>query len=195
MSQTQQERREATRAKLIGAALEVFTRDGFADASTTAILKVAGVSRGAMYHHFADKADLFAAVYSHVEEQTTADIAVAAAEATDPLHALHLGVDAYLDAAEDPAAARIVLLDAPTALGWERWKALEEQHGLGLTIFVLQGAIDAGVMQPMPVVPLAHVLLGAMRDGALLVARSPDQAAARREVAEVLHGIVGALAI
>lgn len=192
---TQAERRAATRAALVDAARSLFARDGFAGASTTEILELAGVSRGAMYHHFVDKADLFAAVYEVVEEQATTDIAMAAAAATDdPLRALHLAVDAYLDAAEMPDVARIVLLDAPTALGWERWKALEEQYGLGLAIAALQAGIDAGALRALPVVPLAHVLLGALRDGALLVARADDPATARPDVSATLHGLVDALA-
>ena len=191
---TQQERREETRARLIAAARDLFGTHGFAATSTTRILDEAGVSRGAMYHHFADKADLFAAVYDQVEGEITQQIATEALSGSDTLDALHRGTDAYLDAAVDAQVARIVLLDAPTALGWERWQALEEQHGKALMLATLQAAIDEGVLRDLPLEPLAHVLLGAMRDAALLLARSENPRTARPDIAAVLHGMVDALA-
>lgn len=191
---TQQERRDATRGALLAAARAAFADQGYAATSTTAVIEAAGVSRGALYHHFEDKADLFAAVYEQIEVELTTQLATLVAAAGSPSEALHIGIDAYLDAATDPAVARIAVLDAPSALGYARWQQFHEQYGLGLTRAALGAAQEAGELRDLPLEPLAHVLLGALRDAALLIVRAEDPGAMRDEVAVALHGLLDGLA-
>src|SRR5919106_2544045 len=111
---------------------------------------------------------------------------VTAAAADNPFAALSAGVDALLEAAGEPEVNRIVLVDAPSVLGWERWREIGWRYGMGLTESVLQSAIDAGQLPPQPVRPLAHVLLGALDEAVLYVSRASDQATARSEMAMAL---------
>lgn len=189
-------RSAATRASLIGAARTLFGERGYADVGTEEIVKAAGVTRGALYHQFADKRELFAAVYEELEVELTAELAptaLAAAQAGDPLDALAAAAETFLVRFRDPALERIALIDAPSVLGWDRWREIGLQHGLGLTEAVLSAAIDAGVLAPQPARPLAHLLLGAIDEGALYVARSDAPETARSEtlaaIARLLDGL------
>ncbi|HZU39635.1 MAG TPA: TetR family transcriptional regulator [Solirubrobacteraceae bacterium] len=192
---TQAERSATTRAALLSAARRLFAERGFAEVGTEAIVRAAGVTRGALYHQFADKTELFAAVFEALEEQLAARIVeeLAAAGASDPLDELRLGVHAWLDACERPDVQRIALLDAPAVLGWERWREIGWRYGLGLVEAVLVEAVKRGRIAPQPVSALAHVLIGALDEAALYIARAADQAAARAEmeavVGELLRGL------
>jgi AcrR family transcriptional regulator len=184
----------ATRAALIAAARELFARDGYAAVATEEIVRAAGVTRGALYHHFAGKADLFSAVYEDVERRLVEQIAQSAmASATDPLQALLAGARAFLDACEDPAVRRIALVDAPSVLGWEQWRAIGMRYGLGLIEEAVRAAMDAGLIDEQPVSPLAHLLLGAMDEGAMLIARADDDGRTRAEVGASLERFLQAL--
>jgi AcrR family transcriptional regulator len=190
------EQSEATRGALIGAARELFAERGYGGVATEEIVRSAGVTRGALYHHFRDKRDLFQAVFEQVEGELTQDIATnALARASDPFEALQAGGQAFLDACLDPAVQRITLLDAPSVLGWETWRELGQTYGLGLIEGTLQAAIDAGLIEPQPVKPLAHLLLGALDEAGLLVARAEDVEAMRREVGESIARFLGALRV
>jgi AcrR family transcriptional regulator len=192
---TQAERSAATRGALVAAARRLFAERGYAAVGTPEVAAAAGVTRGALYHQFADKADLFLAVYEEVEQEVTARIGelTAAAGASDPLAALTAGAAAFLDACAEPEVHRILLLEAPAVLGWEKWRALGLEYGLGLTEAILRAAMDAGRIAEQPVRPLAHVLIGALDEAALYVARAADPAAARDEMRAVLRRIVGGL--
>ena len=187
-------RSEATRRQLVSAARALFGARGYADVGTEEIVRTAGVTRGALYHQFRDKADLFAAVAEEVEAEIAERIAAGAAGAADdPMGALRAGVRLFLDACAEPEVERIILLDAPAVLGWEAWRDLASRYGLGLVQLVLQSAMDAGAIAPQPVAPLAHFLIGALDECALYVARAGDPAAAREQCAaifdQVLRGI------
>jgi AcrR family transcriptional regulator len=183
-----------TRAGLIAVARGLFAERGYGGVPTEEIVRAAGVTRGALYHHFADKRELFLAVYEDVEREVVEQIAASAmASARDPLAAMHAGIDAFLDACEDPAVQRIGLLDAPSVLGWELWREVGMRYGLGLVQATLQAAMDAGLITAQPPLALAHLLLGAMDEGAMLVARADDGGRTRREVGASLSGIVEAL--
>src|SRR2546421_10255411 len=118
-SRTQSERSAATREALIAAARELFAERGYAAVGTEEIVRAAGVTRGALYHHFAGKRELFEAVHEDDERQLVERIAASAiSTSADPLQALHAGAQAFLDACEDPAVQRIALVDAPSVLGW-----------------------------------------------------------------------------
>ncbi len=188
------ERSDATRAALVAVARGMFGERGYAAVGTEEIVRAAGVTRGALYHHFADKRDLFKAVYEDVERDLVQRIAESAiASASDPFQALHAGAQAFLDACEDPAVGRIALLDAPSVLGWEQWRAIGLEYGFGLVQGTIQGAIDAGLIEPQPVGPLAHLLLGAIDEGAMLVARAGDGGETRKQVGEGVTRLLDAL--
>jgi AcrR family transcriptional regulator len=174
---------QATREALIAAAHALFAEQGFAGVATEEIVRAAGVTRGALYHHFDGKRELFAAVYEDVERQLVERIAASAmASAGDPMEALQAGAEAFLDACEDPAVQRIALLDAPSVLGWERWREIGLRFGFGLVQATLQAAMEAGQIAAQPVSPLAHLLLGAIDEGAMLVARASDDGETRAQV-------------
>jgi AcrR family transcriptional regulator len=174
---------EATRAALIATARELFAERGYAAVGTEEIVRSTGVTRGALYHHFAGKTELFQAVYEDVERLLVERIAASAMSAAgDPLQALHAGAQAFLDACEDPAVQRIALVDAPSVLGWEKWRAIGLQYGFGLVQGTVQAAMDAGLIDQQPVRPLAHLLLGAIDEGAMLIARADDGGETREQV-------------
>lgn len=192
---TQVERSAATRGALIAAARRLFADRGYTAVGTPEVAAAAGVTRGALYHQFADKADLFLAVYEQVEQEVSERIGelVAATGATDPVEALTAGADAFLDACAEPEIQRIVLIEAPAVLGWDTWRAVGLKYGLGLTEGILRAAIDAGRIAEQPVRPLAHVLIGALDEAALYVARADDPVAAREQMRAVLGRLVRGL--
>jgi AcrR family transcriptional regulator len=188
-------RSAATRQRLVAAARTLFAERGYAGVGTEEIARAAGVTRGALYYQFRDKADLFAAVAETVEAEITELIAARALAdgATGPMAALRAGVQRFLEVCADPAVERIILLDAPAVLGWQAWRDLADSYGLGLLQNALQAAIDAGVITPQPVIPLAHALIGALDECALYVARAEDPAAARQECTAALQQLLGGL--
>jgi AcrR family transcriptional regulator len=190
------ERSEATRAALIAAARPLFAARGFAGVGTEEIVRAAGVTRGALYHQFRDKVELFAAVFELLEGELAQRTAAAAGASgtTDPLVELRVGAEAWLDACAEPEIQRIVLLDGPAVLGWERWREIGARYGRGLVEAVLQAAVEAGRLAPQPIRPLAHVLMGAVDEAALYVATAHDPAAARVEVGAVIGRLIASLA-
>jgi AcrR family transcriptional regulator len=192
---TQSERSESTRAALIDAARVLFAERGYADVGTEEIVRAAGLTRGALYHHFSGKRDLFEAVYERLEAELAERIAAGAlaANADSPLEAMRAGADMFLQACTEPEAQRIALLDGPAVLGWDRWREIGAEHGLGLIEATLQAAIDAGAIASQPVRPLAHVLMGALDEAALLVARAEDPEGMRDEVGRTLDFLLSAL--
>ena len=192
MTKTKQDiRSETTRQRLVTAARTLFGARGYAEVGTEEIVRAAGVTRGALYHQFRDKADLFAAVAEEVEAEIAGRIAAGVADATaDPVEALRLGTRLFLDTCAQPEVERIILLDAPAVLGWQAWRDLAGRYGLGLVQVALQMAMDAGALAAQPVVPLAHVLIGALDECALYVAQAEDPSAAREECTGILDRIL-----
>lgn len=187
-------RSEATRRRLVNSARTLFGAHGYAGVGTEEIVQAAGVTRGALYHQFRDKADLFAAVAEEVEAEIAERITAAATDVTtDPVGALRAGARLFLEVCAEPEVERIKLLDAPAVLGGEAWRDLAGRHGLGLVQIALRSAIEAGAIAEQPVVPLAHALIGALDECALYVARAQDQATAREECGaifdQMLRGI------
>ena len=187
---TQAERSAATQAALMAAARELFTAHGFAGASREEIVERAGVTRGALYHHFANKEDLFRAVLMELEREIGARVATAAMDGADPREQLRLGCQAFLDAALDPAVRRIVLLDAPSVLGWQAWRDIEEEHGVALVKEALAAMVNAGQMPDEPLDPLAHMLLAALNEAAQLVAGASNRRRARAEIGGTVDRIL-----
>lgn len=188
----QADRSEATRTALVDAARARFAERGFAAVGTEEIVRAAGVTRGALYHHFGGKQELFLAVFETVEQELTERLAHVALGAGDPLAGLRAGAAAFLDSADDPSIQRITLIDAPAVLGWERWRELGLRYGLGLVEAALGAAMDAGAIRRQPLRPLAHLLLGALDEAALLLARSDDPAT-RAEVGAVVDALIEGL--
>jgi AcrR family transcriptional regulator len=179
---TQAERRAATRQALVDAGRELFAAYGYAGAGQEEIVERAGVTRGALSHHFGTKEGLFRAVVESVEEELTTRIAEAAMQGADPLDHLRHGCVAFLDAALDPAVRRIVLIDAPAVLGWQAWRDMETVYGLGLVSEALAMCMDAGAIPRRPIQPLAHMLLASLNEAAMLVATAETPEQTRREV-------------
>jgi AcrR family transcriptional regulator len=195
VKRTQAERSQATREALIEAARTLFAERGYAGVGTEEIVRAAGVTRGALYHHFEDKRNLFEAVYARVEAELAQRIAEGAlgAGTTDPLQAMRAGAEMFLQACTEPEAQRIVLLDGPSVLGWDRWREIAAEHGLGLIEATLQTTIEAGAIPKQPVRPLAHVLMGALDEAAMLIARAEDPARTREEVGHTLDSLLAGL--
>jgi AcrR family transcriptional regulator len=180
----QADRASATRARLVKAARELFTARPYADVGTEQIVRRARVTRGALYHHFADKRDLFRAVHEQLEAELVEGIQrqLAASAASDPIEALAAGMRSYLDACADPSFARITLVDAPAVLGWEEWRRIDEEHALRLLLVALGGAMEAGALRRQPVRPLAQLMLGTMGEAGLVIANAADPKATRVEI-------------
>src|SRR5262245_30559689 len=141
---TQAERSAETSEALIAAARTLFAVHGYADVSLETIVRTAGVTRGALYHHFADKTELFAAVFEQVDGEVAARMgdAIAAAGQTDPIEIMRLGARFWLDACADPEIQRIVLVDAPAVLGWTRWTEIGNRYNIGRVRDLLTHAIE-----------------------------------------------------
>ncbi|MFN2544065.1 MAG: TetR/AcrR family transcriptional regulator [Actinomycetota bacterium] len=185
------ENTDATRRALTRVAREQFTRYGYAGAKTEGIVKRARVTRGALYHHFpAGKKELFRAVFEEVEQQILERVAMTSMESSDIWSKAVGGLRAFLDACMEPAVQRIVLLDAPSVLGWDVWHQIDERYGFGIMRGMLEAAMTEGVIRTQPLDALAHVMLGALNEGALLIARSEDPEATRRDVEASLLGLM-----
>jgi len=193
---TQAERTAATRDALIAAGRALFGARGYADVGTEEIVRTAGVSRGALYHQFTDKAELFAAVFASVEEITSARITAAATAAApdDPIAAMRLGTAAFMDICTEPEMARIMLIDAPAVLGEQRWTDISTDYNMGLVLQLISRGIELGRIPAQPPVPLARILLGAIREGALYLAGADDPAIARAQVGAVLNAVIESVA-
>jgi AcrR family transcriptional regulator len=183
----------ATRAALIGAALALFTERGYAEVGTEEIVARAKVTRGALYHHFEDKRDLFRAVFERVEADLMERIGATMGGAQDPWELITTGMRSFLDACEEPAVKQIALTDAPVVLGWKEWREIDTRYGLGLTRAALEGAVAAGVLRPIAVEPMAHLFVAALSEAAFVIAHAEHPRSARAEVEQALLQLVEGL--
>lgn len=184
---------EATRAALLAAARELFAEHGYAGVGTEEIVKRAGVTRGALYHHFTDKEDVLRAVLHELSRELTEASATAALQETDQWRQILAATGAFLDACLDPAIQRIMLIDAPSVLGWDEWREIDTQYGLGLVKASLEAAMESGLVERQPIDPLAHLFVGALDEAAMYIARADDQKAARREMGESVERMLDGL--
>jgi AcrR family transcriptional regulator len=184
----------ATRTALIKTARKLFARYGYADTDIETVARRTRVTRGALYHHFKDKQDLFSAVFD-LEEQKLTAIVAQAASAKFGWDGIIAGCNAFLDACLDPAVQQIVLIDALAVLGWDRWREIDAKYNLQLTIAALQAAVDQGIIAPGPVDSMAHLLMGALTEGAIFIAHAADKPAARRAVGENVERLLAGLRI
>jgi AcrR family transcriptional regulator len=187
------ERARATREALVRAGVDLFAARGYAGVGTEEIVARAKVTRGALYHHFEDKRDLFRAVHEKVEQDLVEGIAAQIGGIEDPWELMLAGTRAFLDGCDEPAVKQIALTDAPSVLGWKEWREVDLRYGLGLMRAALSGAMDAGVLRRIPIEPLSHLLLAALAEAALMIANADVPKAAREEVEasliEVLEGL------
>ncbi len=183
---------EATRSALLGAARELFGDQGYAATSTEEIVQRAGVTKGALYHHFPDKESLFKAVFEQVQREVS-DQAVAEFLQPDSWEALVAGCRLWIDAHLDPRVRQIVLTDARGVLGWDAARAIETRFSAVALRGALRKGMHAGVIERRPLRPLALMLTGALGEACLYVAESPDPDSARAEVGalvvDLLEGI------
>lgn len=185
---TQAERSESTRAALLSAARDLFAIHGYAGASAETIVASAGVTRGALQHHFVDKRSLFLAVYEQLESEVVAATAEAgmAAGHDHPLAVLRAGCHAYLDAMLDPAVQRICAIDGPAVLSPETRDEITDRYAFGLVRDTVQEAVDLGEIDKAPVEPLTRMLLAAVMAAAQFVATAPDPLGARADAGKTV---------
>lgn len=175
------ERGRATRDQLVDVALQLFGSDGYENTSIEAVLRTAGVSRGSLYHHFPSKEALFGAVLERVQQDVTDGLAATAEAATGPADLLRRGGLAWIELAADPVVQRVMLIDAPAVLGWERWRELDDAHVLGDVRMALAAAAEEGAFDPQHVDAFAHIVLAAVNEISLMIARANDQVEALAE--------------
>jgi AcrR family transcriptional regulator len=192
MQPTKAAQTQATKEKLERVARELFAQHGFAGVSAEEVVAKAGVTRGALYHHYDGKEGLFEAVVDGVMQDVHARLAAAAAKQSDPLDAIEHGIAVYLKICAEPKVQRILLEDAPAVLGWPRWREMDARYGFGLVRQALARAAKAGLLRQHDVDVLAHVLLGALTEAAMAVARSPHPVQMRKDVERALAAVLAA---
>jgi AcrR family transcriptional regulator len=187
---------EFTRAAIVEAAVSRFAADGYAGTNIDSIAELARVTKGAIYHHFTDKAELFLAAYAAMEERLLANVLVAIEGITDPWEAFRFGTDVFLMECCNPDFSRITLEEAPVALGWARWKASEEKYFLGLLKSALEAMAAAGLIAlPAEGDLTARMLLAALDEAGLSVASSPDPPAEQERAGELVNRLLSGLRV
>jgi AcrR family transcriptional regulator len=189
-----QDRGQATREQLVVEATRLFAERGFEATSVEAVLDAAGVSRGSLYHHFKSKDALFEAVLDAEEARIgEATMLAALGAGDDPVAQLRAGALEWIRLAGDPVVQRIVLIDAPAVLGWERWREIEEQNALGMLRAGLQSVADDARLDAGLVDPFAHMLLASINELALVVARAEDTGGAQDQASVAIDALLSRL--
>ncbi|WP_046471856.1 TetR/AcrR family transcriptional regulator [Allosalinactinospora lopnorensis] len=173
---TRVQQREHTRRVLLRESRRLFATLGYGAVGLSEIVHAAGVTKGALYHHFDSKAGLFRAVLEQVQQEVARTVARTADAQDDSWTRLTAGCQAFLTAGTDPDIQRIMLVDGPAVLGWNEWRALDEAASARHLADALSTLIEEGVIAPQPVEPLTHLLSGAMNEAALWLAASGDPA-------------------
>lgn len=190
---SQADRAQSTRTALIDAATMLFGEHGYAGVPAEQIVAAAGVSRGALYHHFGDKEGLFRAVFVNLEASLNEEIGAVLAAVPERWPAMLGALSQFLDACQRPEVLQIALTDAPAVLGWQDWRQIEAEYGLGLITESLQRAVDEGLLHAEPVGVVAQLLLSALIEAALMISHSEDAAAARSEAEQGLLLMISGL--
>jgi AcrR family transcriptional regulator len=186
-------RGDATRQLVIGTATRLFAGQGYAASSTELVLRECGISRGALYHHFPSKEALFTAVLEATEESILIKITNAAAGTTNPLAALRAGCAAWLALAGDPVVKQIVLIDAPSVIGWQAWREIDDRNALGLIKSALASAASLGRVPANMVTLYAHMLLAMLIELSLIIARAVDPSQITADANEALEQFLSRL--
>ncbi len=182
----QAERSADTTSALLTSARALFGKRGYAAVSVGEVVARAGVTKGAIYHHFRDKRALLAAVVDELEAEMADEIRAVIADIDDPVDQLQAGCQTFLDGCLDPIARRIVLLDAPAVLGWQGARDIDMAHGLGIIVAILERGMTKGSIRRQSPRPLAHLFLGAAIEAGMLIAHAKDPRAERALVATPL---------
>ncbi len=181
-----QVRSVATREALLESAQRLFGRRGYADVSIDEIASAAGATKGAFYHHFNDKRDLFREVLERLEQELGQAIRDAVSVHNDPIAQLREGCKVFLEACADPGRAQIGLIDAPSVLGWKARREIDSRHGLGILASIVQRGMKAGRLERQPVKPLAHLILGAALEAGMLIAHAGNDTKTRHSITKPL---------
>ncbi|MEG8177528.1 TetR/AcrR family transcriptional regulator [Nocardia terpenica] len=193
---SQEDRSRSTRAALEQAGRRLFAEHGYSGVSAEQIVTAAGVTRGALHHHYGDKRGLFVAVLERLETENTAEVAAAVdalPDTTDLLAAMAVGLRTFLEINLRPETVRIAMSDGPAVLGWQGWREMEARHGLGMIIDLVQQAVDAGVAVRAPVRVLAQLILSTVTEGGMIVAHAEHPEQARAEVEQSMLLLVGGM--
>ncbi|WP_158257989.1 TetR/AcrR family transcriptional regulator [Sphingopyxis lindanitolerans] len=192
---TRRERAASTHAKLVSAARELFAERGYHDTSTPEVVARAGVTRGALYHHFRDKEALFETVFHQLERELRELSAAEVSDlASDRFRQLQEGVQSFLRVVAMRAdIQQILLIDAPSVFGWRRWREMGADSILGDIGDAFRDLIRDGVIRPQPVLPLAHLVLAALTEASMMIAHSVDPEATRIEVSDALRNLIAGL--
>ncbi len=191
---TQDERSAATRSLVVETAARAFASVGYDATAMRAIAEAAGVSKGALYHHFPNKRSIMAAVYEDAERRLAARLAHAVRDERRPLEAIRTGCREFLDACLEPEHRRLLLVEAPAALGWEQWRAIDAEFGLGMLRAGVDAAMAAGELPALDADATARLLLAALMEGALLLGASTDPRRTLEHVMAVLDALLDGLA-
>jgi len=189
------EQSEATKAALLAVARQLFAERGYADTPTEEIVERAGVTRGALYHHFRDKEALFRAVFEQLEQELLERATGAFEPETELWENLQNAMQAFLDASLEPDVQRIVLIDAPAVLGWKAYRDIAQQYSLGALEATVQAAVDAGIIERQPARPLARMIVGALEEACMLIGSADDPVVARTEAGDAVRRLLDGLRV
>ena len=187
------EQGKVTRDRLMELASRSFADKGYVATSLEGLILEAGLTKGALYHHFKSKLDLFESVYIRAEEEVAARINQASSSATDPWNQLMEGCDAYLHACADPGLQRILRLEGPSVLGWQRWSEIDAQYGSGKLELFLGFLKDSGVIEVSSIRALAHMLSGALNEATFWIAEAEDPRKALAESRDVIRQMLAGI--
>ena len=186
-----------SRERLIAVATELFGEQGYHQTGTEEIVRRSGVTRGSLYHHFADKEALFEEVFDRADQVVSARVRAAAAAAAeqreDAWSVFLAGWDAALDTAVDAPLQRIRVVDAPAVLGWQKWQERNARYTLANIEAGLVALLEQGVLAPQPISPLAVLLMGLSNQAVAAIAGAPDPVRARRDIGAALRRLLDGL--
>jgi AcrR family transcriptional regulator len=192
---SQAERSAATTERLHASARRLFAEKGYAATSLGDIVADAGLTKGAIYHHFAGKEEVFRDVFEREQRALVRVVADAALRERDPWDGFRAGWRAFLEASQDPSVQRITLVEAPIALGWQGARHIGSSYTIALLAAGLERAMEAGRIVERPVRPLARLLFAAMCEGSMIIAGAADQEQSRREVSDAVDALLAGLEV
>jgi AcrR family transcriptional regulator len=185
------EKGQETRRTIIDTTTRLFAVRGYAAVSIDAVLAACQISRGALYHHFSSKEALLEAVFEAVEVDVTAKVLASAASAGGAVEAVRAGCEAFLDLTQDPVVRQIMLTDAPSVLGWDKWREIDERHAFGLMKAALEPAAKEAGISASLVDAFAHILLASLSEIALMIAQADDSAEALENGRQAIRELLG----
>ncbi len=189
-------RGDQTRRQLVDAGRALFVEKGYFNTSIGELVSTSGVgTRGAFYHHFKDKAELFRAVFEEVERDLTLRSLASPPRGADSWERLSAGLHGFLESALEPEVQRVMLLDGPVVLGWQTLRAIQEGNSIALINQMVREAIAEGAIEDQPVGELTHMVVAALEEGALLVAHAAQPSRARKRAAKVLDRLLLSFAV